>query len=182
MTSFTSYMMKMIPSFPSFHRNSTTTSNPQHNIDDTFELLSKTKSNTSLFSLNGKTFTAKVVYIYDGDTIHVVFKVFGEYHRWNCRISGVDTPEMRTKNENEKKMGYHVRDVLREKFQDKIVQVKCGEFDKYGRLLLDVVLPDDMLVDGQSEKMLSEWLIANQYAYSYDGGTKQAWDDINFIA
>ena len=41
--------------------------------------LQKKDNNTPLFSLNGKTFTAKVVDVYDGDTITVVFKVFNQY-------------------------------------------------------------------------------------------------------
>jgi len=142
---------------------------------DVNELSTKTKQNTDYLTLEGQEFTAKVVYIYDGDTVHVVFKAFGEYYRWNSRIMGVDTPELRTKNEKEKKKGYEVRDELRNHFQDKIVKIKCSEFDKYGRLLIDIYVPDDV-PNPHNNVLLSEWLIGNQYAYAYDGGTKQAWD------
>lgn len=128
------------------------------------DLESKTKE-TPLFSLNGKHFDAKIVYIYDGDTMHCVFKVFGEYYRWNCRIWGVDTPEIRTKNEGEKKKGIEVRDILRNKLQDKILTIKCYDFDKYGRLLIDVYIENGTL--------LSQWLIQNNYGYTYHGGTKK---------
>jgi micrococcal nuclease len=128
------------------------------------DLESKTKE-TPLFSLNGKHFDAKIVYIYDGDTMHCVFKVFGEYYRWNCRIWGVDTPEIRTKNEGEKKKGIEVRDILRNKLQDKILTIKCYDFDKYGRLLIDVYIENGTL--------LSQWLILNNYGYTYNGGTKK---------
>ena len=141
---------------------------------DILELKTKTKANTEYMSLNNQEFTAKIVYIYDGDTMHVVFKAFGEYYRWNCRVQGVDTPELRTKNEAEKVMGYKVRDVLRSLFQDQIVRIKCFEFDKYGRLLIDVYLLDDM-PNSSNVSFLSEWLIQEKYAYSYDGGTKQSW-------
>ena len=57
------------------------------------QLMLKTKENTDLLSFENKEFEAKIVYVYDGDTIHVVFKVFNDYYRWNCRIMGVDTPE-----------------------------------------------------------------------------------------
>ena len=59
-------------------------------------------------------------------------------YKWNCRITGVDTPELRTRDELEKKYGYEVRDKLRDKILDKVVTVKCGDFDKYGRLLIDI--------------------------------------------
>ena len=107
--------------------------------------------------------------------MHCVFEAFGAYYRWNCRVMGVDTPELRTKNENEKEMGYKVRDILREHFQDKIVKIKCGEFDKYGRLLIDVYIPE-YLPNTNGSTFLSEWLIVNKYAYAYGGGTKQSWD------
>jgi endonuclease YncB( thermonuclease family) len=173
-----SYMMNTMSSTFSVFSRTSVTSMSEHNVQDTMDLLQRTKQNTPLFSLEGREFDAKVVYIYDGDTMHVVFKVFGDYHRWNCRIVGVDTPELRTKNE----MGYKVRDVIREKLMDKLVRVKCGEFDKYGRLLLDVYMPDEHRTEGKETETLSEWLIENKYAYSYDGGTKQSWDEINFIA
>ena len=118
------------------------------------ELSNKTKENTKYMTLENNEYTAKIVYIYDGDTMHVVFKEFGQYFRWNCRISGVDTPELRTKNEKEKVLGYKVRDVLREKFMDKIVKIKCGEFDKYGRLLIDVYVPEEIKNPDQETQML----------------------------
>ena len=139
------------------------------------ELMNKTKENTECMTLKGNEYIAKVVYIYDGDTMHVVFKEFDQYYRWNCRIIGVDTPELRTKNETEKKAGYAIRDKLREMLMDKIVRVKCDAFDKYGRLLLDVYIPHE-LTGTNKEQLLSEWLISNHYAYAYGGGTKQSWN------
>ena len=139
------------------------------------QLMLKTKENTDLLSFENKEFEAKIVYVYDGDTIHVVFKVFNDYYRWNCRIMGVDTPELRTKNEKEKQKGYMVRDKVKENFLNKIVKIKCYNFDKYGRLLIDVYLPKN-IPDKKNITLLSEWLITNDYAYSYDGGTKSQWN------
>ena len=143
------------------------------------ELNTKTKQNTDHMSFENKVYYAKIVHIYDGDTMHVVFKEFGSFYRWTCRIVGVDTPELRTRNENEKKLGYKVRDILREKLLDKIVKIKCGKFDKYGRLLIDVYVPNEMKREDAETGMLSEWLIDNEYAYEYNGGTKQNWDVIS---
>ena len=108
------------------------------------ELLTKTKANTEYMTFNGDEFTAKIVYIYDGDTMHVVFNALGDYYRWNCRVMGVDTPEIRTKNLKEKEMGYKVRDILKNYFLNQIVKIKCYKFDKYGRLLIDVFLPENV--------------------------------------
>ena len=158
---------------------STTNGRTPITFKETMELSNFTKENTKLMSLEGKVYTAKIVYIYDGDTMHVVFKEFGEFYRWNCRISGVDTPELRTKNDAEKAMGYKVRDHLRKDLMDKVVKIKCGEFDKYGRLLIDVYMPEWTLDNPDEPKMLSEWLIEHKYAYAYGGGTKQSWDDFS---
>ena len=131
------------------------------------ELLSKTKENTEYMTLKGNKYMAKIVYIYDGDTMHVVFKEFDQYYRWNCRIMGVDTPELRTKNEKEKKAGYAIRDKLREMLMDKILKVKCDEFDKYGRVL------GTIYVNQTDEKSVNDLMIENGYAYEYHGGTKK---------
>ena len=121
-----------------------------------------------LFSLEGQEHRAKVVDVYDGDTIKCVFPIHDKLYRWNCRLSGVDTPELRTRCLVEKAFGYKVRDYLREKILNKMVYLRCGEFDKYGRLLVDI-LCDDCLIN--------DWLIQNKYAFAYDGGTKQIWSD-----
>lgn len=124
--------------------------------------------NTPMFTLDKFSTYAKVVKVYDGDTIHVVFEYFGNFYRWNCRIAHVDTPELRTKNAEEKKLGYLVKQKVEELLLNKIVYIHCFEFDKYGRLLVEVMLPD-------STEKLHEWLIRNNYAKAYEGGTKDEW-------
>jgi endonuclease YncB( thermonuclease family) len=119
------------------------------------------------FGFEGETKTSKVVNVYDGDTIKVVFQVMRKLYKFNCRISGVDTPEIRTRNLKEKELGLKVRDELRKKILNKIVKIKCGEFDKYGRLLIEVITNDN--------EKIKDWLINNDYAFSYDGGTKKKW-------
>ena len=126
---------------------------------------------TNMFSLEGKTVQGKCVSVYDGDTIKCVFSIpntsDNKLYKWNCRLVRVDTPEIRTKNLKEKAFGKKVRDLLREQILNKIVDLKCGDFDKYGRLLVEV------LYDG---KNMNDWLIENEFAKKYDGGKKSKWD------
>ena len=124
------------------------------------------------FTFEGQNKTAKVVSVYDGDTVKVVFPVLSKLFKFNCRISGVDTPEIRTRNKLEKEYGLLVRDKLREKILDKVVTIKCGDFDKYGRLLIDIQERGAL-----AEETVSEWLIKNNYAFKYDGGTKKDWGE-----
>lgn len=130
------------------------------------QTLESQSEKTPSFTLDGYKTEAKVVKVYDGDTVHVVFSYFNTYYKWIGRIAHVDTPELKTKNEEEKKKGYEVRDKLRELILGKIVQLHCHEFDKYGRLLIDIEI-DGIKVD--------EWLLSNGYAKKYEGGTKEKW-------
>ena len=52
-------------------------------------------NDTKMFSLNGKTKLCRVVDIYDGDTCKVVFRLNRKIYRWNVRMEGYDSPEMR---------------------------------------------------------------------------------------
>lgn len=127
---------------------------------------------TPNFSFDGQTFLCKCVSVYDGDTITVAFQPYGhEFYKFHIRLSGIDTPEVRTKNIDEKKQGLLVRDFLRELILNKLVTIKCGKFDKYGRLLAYVYQYDEY--DIKSLKSINDLLIDKKYAYSYDGGTKQ---------
>ena len=78
-------------------------------------------SDVKELSFKGQKKQAKVVSVYDGDTIQLVFPLQGELFRWTCRLSGVDTPEIRTRNKTEKKFGYDVRNYLREKIQIMVI-------------------------------------------------------------
>lgn len=126
--------------------------------------LNKADNNIPLFSLDGTQFKAKVVNVYDGDTIKVVIIFNNKLTRFNIRMSGYDSPELRTKDEEEKKAGIIARDVLKNKILNKIVDIHCGKFDKYGRLLGYIYY---------NKKNINDWMISNKYGYVYNGGTKQ---------
>jgi endonuclease YncB( thermonuclease family) len=131
-------------------------------------------TNAEYFTLNEQVFECKVVKVYDGDTIHVLFPYFNKMYKWNCRLTGIDTPELRTTNLLEKDFGYKVRDILSEKILNKVVKIKCGEFDKYGRLLCEVYEIEN---ETEFKNSINNWLIENNYAFAYDGGTKKDWDE-----
>ena len=127
------------------------------------ELLSLDCKNINKFTLDGLIKTAKVVKVYDGDTITVIFKHKDEYNKWNCRIYGIDTPEIKTKNPEEKKAAILARDFLKDLILEKIVQIECLGFDKYGRLLTNVFYDD---------KNVMKTMIENKFGKLYFGGTK----------
>ena len=151
----------------------------------------KVDNNISEFNFKGKQKLGKVVDVYDGDTIKIVFPITDNdphsLFKWNCRLINIDTPEIRTKNLEEKKLGIQIRDILRDKILNKLVIVECHKFDKYGRLLVEVCLKENELHTFNKilsylsikkyNKLISinDWLIENEYAKPYSGGKREQW-------
>ena len=131
------------------------------------ELQSLDYSKIYKFSLKDNVYDAKVINVYDGDTITTVFKFKDEFYKWNCRLNGIDTPEMKSKDLNEKNAAVKARDFLREKILGKIVKLHCGDFDKYGRLLVIVEY---------NEEVINNTMIEKGHGKYYSGGKKEDWD------
>ena len=130
--------------------------------------LNKYNNKTPLFTFHGKKTHAKVVKVYDADTIQVVFNVYNNYYRFKCRLNRIDSPEIKSHNPLEKEKAIISRDMLKKRILNKIVFIKCLEFDKYGRILIELY---------QNNYNLNDWLINNNYAIKYDGGKKIVWNE-----
>ena len=103
----------------------------------------------------------KVVKVYDGDTIHVAAPLFeGVISRFRVRLARIDTPELRTKDEWEKKAGLIAKQLVEAEIGDKIVKLEAVSYDKYGRILAEVVC------DGRS---VNDWLLDSGWACAYQG-------------
>lgn len=114
-----------------------------------------------------------VISVYDGDTFTIATNLQGEKYtayKFSVRLSGVDCPEMKTHNMTEKKVAQIAKEFVVETIMNKVVYLKNVKYDKYGRILAEVYLKNDS--DSLSEKLLREHL-----AISYDGGTKQPPDN-----
>ena len=116
----------------------------------------------------------KIDKVLDGDTIDVTIDLgFDLYKKERVRIAGVDTPEKRTRNLEEKALGVDATNWLKKQLEDTIkgdeeltvrTELKGG-VGKYGRLL-------GWLYIGDSDLSLNEQMITEGYAHAYDGGTK----------
>ena len=113
--------------------------------------------------------------VLDGDTIDVTIDLgFDLYKKEGVRVAGVDTPEKRTRDLEEKALGIDATNWLKEKLEGAIsgddelaVRTELvGGMGKYGRLL-------GWLYIGDAELSLNEQMITEGYAWEYDGGTKQ---------
>ena len=108
---------------------------------DTFE-------SENLFMLDGLLTYAKISRIYDGDSFVVnIPDPWREPHRkeiisFKARLNGVDTPEIRTRCAIEKGKAQSAKQIVEVQTTNCICTIKCHRFDKYGRVLVDVLLPD----------------------------------------
>ena len=117
----------------------------------------------------------KVNKVVDGDTIDVTIDLgFDLYKKERVRIAGVDTPEKRTRDLEEKALGLDATYWMKKQLDDTIkgdeeltirTELKGG-VGKYGRLL-------GWLYVGDATLSLNEQMITEGYAWAYDGGTKQ---------
>ena len=112
--------------------------------------------------------------VVDGDTIDVTIDLgFDLYKKERVRVAGVDTPEKRTRDLEEKALGIDATNWLKEKLEgavagddDLVIRTELvGGVGKYGRLL-------GWLYIGDAELSLNEQMITEGYAWAYDGGTK----------
>jgi endonuclease YncB( thermonuclease family) len=118
----------------------------------------------------------EIVKVLDGDTIDVLIDLgFDLFKKERVRIAGVDTPEKRTRDLEEKALGIDATNWLKKKLEDTIAgdgdeltirTELVGGTGKYGRLLGWLYINEDAL-------SLNEQMITEGYAWEYDGGTKQ---------
>lgn len=169
-----------------------------HNLQNLsqLELLDQFKSyninNTEFFTLNGIKTYARLVDVYDGDTITCIIPVFNNYYKFHIRLNDLDTCEIKNKNDELKKRALLARHTIlniicnnnnldlhcsRKEIQDYLsinvylVYLDCLTFDKYGRVLANVY------ESHISEKTLSQILIDQQLGYHYDGKKKLTEDE-----
>ena len=132
-----------------------------------------------LFSFKDKVIIARVVDVYDGDTFTALFEYNGEIMKYKCRCMGYDCAEMKPKKDDpnrdqEKKLALAAKNRFIELIggEDAIVQMKCLEFDKYGRILTYLY---PLNGDLQNDESINSIMIREGHGKSYDGGTKDEW-------
>lgn len=111
----------------------------------------------------------KCIKVYDGDTITVATNIdhntlLPYTCRFQIRLMGIDAPEIKGINENEKKQAIISRDKLKEKILGKIITLKIIEKpEKFGRILAYVYFNDENI---------NQWMLNNNLAIEYYGKTK----------
>jgi endonuclease YncB( thermonuclease family) len=145
------------------------------NLEDKLKTVSEKE--VEYFNFKGKRFKCRYCNIYDGDTFSIIFIFKDEIIKYRCRCLGYDTPEMKPslKNPNREKEKEVAKLAkarfieLLEKGKDGLIEVECFEFDKYGRILVNVY-------NGVDNESLNDIMIKEGHGIPYSGGTKEKFD------
>ena len=126
--------------------------------------------------------------VVDGDTIDVVINLgFDVCTKQRVRLLGIDTPESRTRDLEEKKFGLLSKKKLKqwclkavESEKDDIeIQLRCPEADsrgKFGRILAEIWVSED----GEWTNV-NKWMCENNYAVPYVGQNKADVEALHLI-
>ena len=167
---------------------------PFANVTFNFDgLRSVRKSELKDFSFSGYLRTGKIVDIYDGDTCRIAFYMKERFQHSSevimipCRLFGIDTPEIRTKNTDEKiaalkakkrlcELATSVKDPAKMDENRRLVKVRFGKNDKFGRPLCIIFteLNGDVEFYNVFENSVNHKLVKEGLAKVYLGGTKEA--------
>ena len=109
---------------------------------------------------------AKVIKVYDGDTITVSSKLpynDSPIYRFSVRLRNIDSPEIKGESEKECILAIQARDALHNLIFGKIIELRNNGKEKYGRLLADIYY---------NKIHINKWMVNGGYAVKYDGGKK----------
>ena len=114
-------------------------------------------------------YRCKVTRVVDGDTVDVDIDLgFGVWlHKERVRIYGIDTPESRTRDLEEKKYGLAAKEFVKQFVKGNNIILRTEKYDakgKFGRILGDIIV---------DKKSLSETMIKEHHAVPYYGQSKE---------
>ena len=154
--------------------------------------------NTPEFSLCDMVLNGRVLSCYDADTCKIALPMNNTFYKFTCRLNGIDTPEIKPRKDKLNReaeiiwakkaraellklicdeslsSNFDNLDIKKEQVIDilnknkKIISVKCLQWDKYGRLLVELYNIND------NSKSFNHILVEKNLAVNYDGGTKKA--------
>ena len=113
-------------------------------------------------------YKSKILRVVDGDTVDVDIDLgFGVWmHKERVRIMGIDTPESRTRDKDEKARGLISKDFLVKELSkgDVVIKTKKDKKGKFGRILGEFYV---------NNININRLMIHSFYAVAYDGQSKE---------
>ncbi len=122
-------------------------------------------------------YRVQVIKVVDGDTVDVNIDLgFGVWlNKQRIRLFGIDAPESRTRDLDEKRYGLMAKDYLKERLADgAILKTRLDKKGKYGRILGEfLVLENEGHPQFEVPVNINEEMIAKHLAVSYHGQSKE---------
>jgi len=117
-------------------------------------------------------YKCKVKRVVDGDTMDVILDLgFDVHHAVRVRLAGIDTPESRTRDKDEKARGKLSKAFLKESIKGKKIVLKTKIKDskgKFGRVIAEVWAE----FEKGSLRNINELMIKECYAVKYNAENK----------
>ena len=116
-------------------------------------------------------YRVNIVRVVDGDTVDVDIDLgFGVWlKKQRVRLYGIDTPESRTRDLNEKKYGLMAKEYLKERISNgAILKTRLDGKGKYGRILGEFIV-----LDNEVRVNVNQEMIDNHYGVAYYGQSKK---------
>ena len=119
-------------------------------------------------------YRCKVVKIIDGDTVDVDIDLgFGVWlKKERIRMFGIDTPESRTRDLEEKKYGNAAKELITGMLDDEggiVLKTRKDKEGKYGRILGELWRTTDF-----ADKSINDYMIEKHHAVAYHGQSKES--------
>ena len=120
-------------------------------------------------------YSCKILRVVDGDTVDVDIDLgFGVWmHKERIRLYGIDTPESRTRDLEEKKYGLIAKQKIKDFMPVGSMQTLVTTKDKAGKFgrILGKFLIYDKTTD--SQMTINDWMIREHHAVAYHGQSKE---------
>ena len=124
-------------------------------------------------------YKAKLVRVVDGDTVDAMIDCgFSVFRKERIRLKGINAPESRTRDKEEKKRGLaakaRLKELIKEGKNEFMVKTSIDKKGKYGRLLgeLFLILKSNNTIKKANIKSYNQTLIDEGHATYYDGGKR----------
>jgi len=111
-------------------------------------------------------YKVELLRVVDGDTVDVRVDLgFDVWHKCRVRLMGINAPESRTRDKEEKIRGLAAKEYLKEVLENAQVEIEMKSLGvgKYGRVL-GILFINDVNIN--------QMMIDNGHAVEYDGGPK----------
>jgi micrococcal nuclease len=125
----------------------------------------------NLHLFNMYEYSAEVLRVVDGDTVDVLIDCgFSTFRKERIRLHGIDAPESRTRDKEEKVRGLAAKARLQELIKNTskkvIIKTKLDKKGKYGRIL-------GVIWDEDKKKNFNKMLVTEGHAKKYLGGSRK---------